>query len=341
MTTGIVAPIRAPIIVIVGPTASGKTALAIDIARTVGGEVISADSRQVYRGLDIGTGKVTKREMRGVPHHLLDVASPRSVYTAHRFVRDATKAIRDIHRRGKIPVVAGGTGFYIDALLGRVGIADVPRNTALRGRLSKKTVAQLFTLLQKQDPARASQMDTPSERNNKVRLIRALEIASTPRRRLGVDADVQRHSTDTRTIWIGIAPDSVTLQKKIRTRLIARLHAGMVAEARRLHAEGLSWKRMESLGLEYRYLARLLQGKISRDEFDTQLFHEICAYAKRQETYWKRNKEIRWLRTVNRAAVLSYIQDTIERAHIRSWETHGFPIPSSAGTSRFPTPPRS
>lgn len=309
MTTGIAAPSRAPIIVIVGPTASGKTALAIDIARAVGGEVISSDSRQVYRGLDIGTGKVTKREMRGVPHHLLDVASPRSIYTAHRFVRDATKAIRDIRRRGKIPIIAGGTGFYIDALLGRVGIANVPRNTALRAHLSGKTAVQLFTLLQRQDSARASQMDTPSERNNKVRLIRAIEVAAFSSH----NTQKQRFCIlcDEKAVWVGIMPRFSELERKIHARLKLRLRTGMIAEAKRLHATGLSWKRMESLGLEYRYLARLLQGKLSRAEFESQLYREICAYAKRQVTYWKRNKEIRWFEPKNRQRVQKYLM----RAH--------------------------
>lgn len=162
-----------PILVIVGPTASGKTALSIRLARERGGEVISADSRQVYRGLDIGTGKVTRREMRGIPHHLLDVSSPTRIFTAHDFVRLGRKAIADIHARGKLPIICGGTGFYIDALLGRADLAETGRDDKLRARLTTKTAAQLFASLQKKDPARAAQMDTPSERNNKAQIGRA------------------------------------------------------------------------------------------------------------------------------------------------------------------------
>jgi len=168
---------RQKVLIIVGPTASGKSALAIEIAKKLSGEVISADSRQVYRGLDIGTGKVTKREMRGIPHHLLDVASPKRVLSAGDFVARASRAIADITARGKLPIVAGGTGFYIDALMRRVALGKAPPNPALRKKLAEKSATQLFALLKKRDPTRAASMDTPSERNNKLRLIRALEIA--------------------------------------------------------------------------------------------------------------------------------------------------------------------
>lgn len=279
------------ILVIVGPTASGKSALAVELSRAFNGEVISADSRQVYRGLDIGTGKVTKREMRGVPHHLLDVADPRRPYSAARFVKDAQKAISDISNAGKVPIIAGGTGFYIDALLGRITLADVKPNTKLRRMLSTKTSAQLYALLQKKDTPRAQGMDTPSERNNKVRLIRALEIASA-----GGQASAKHTCKPSyEVLWIGTKLPFAALEKKIVARLKARMRTGMMAEAKRLHAQGLSYKRMGELGLEYRALARLLQGKISRAEFEEELARDIRKYAKRQITYWKRNSEIHWI----------------------------------------------
>jgi tRNA dimethylallyltransferase len=276
------------ILVIVGPTASGKSALAVELARKYKGEVISADSRQVYRGLDIGTGKVTTREMRGVPHYLLDISSPKRTVTAHEFAQKARAAIRDIAARNSLPMIVGGTGFYIDALLGRASLSDVAPNKVLRARLHKKTAAQLYTLLKKRDPARARKMNTPSERNNKVRLVRALEIAAAgkiPTRETNSDVDV---------LWIGIAPKQTELERKIRTRLHARIKSGMIAEGKRLHAQGLSYKRMENLGLEYRSLSRLLQNKITRKEFEEELFRDIRRYAKKQLMYWKRNTEIKW-----------------------------------------------
>jgi tRNA dimethylallyltransferase len=276
--------------VVVGPTASGKTAYAIDLAKKVGGEVISADSRQVYKGLDIGSGKVTKREMQGIPHHLLDVVSPKKIFTAADFAQRGRKALLDILARGKTPIIAGGTGFYIDTLLGRVTLSDAPRNDALRVRLSTKSPAQLFTLLKKKDARRAAMMDTPSERNNKVRLIRAIEIASShPSTSSPILVDLPPLSLT----WVYLAPPMDTLRTKIHTRLIARMKVGMVAEAKRLHTQGVSYKRMEALGLEYRYLARLLQKKITKEEFLTQLESAIYDYAKRQVTYFKRNKDVR------------------------------------------------
>ena len=276
------------ILVIVGPTASGKSAFAVKLARKYNGEIISADSRQVYKGLDIGTGKITKKEMLGIPHHLLDVVSPKKVFTAHDFLVQGQRALSDILSRGKTPLIAGGTGFYIDALVGRIPLPHVSANPLLRARLEKKTPAQLFVLLKKKDPKRATHMDTPSERNNKVRLIRALEVAH------GKPKKETPQPQYTNVEWIGIDVPLSQLELKIKKRLDARMKAGMLTEARLLHKGGLSYNRMEALGLEYRYLARLLQKKITRAQFDELLFNEIRHYAKRQLTYWKRNKEIRW-----------------------------------------------
>ncbi|MEY4747784.1 MAG: hypothetical protein RLZZ416_833 [Candidatus Parcubacteria bacterium] len=274
------------LLVIAGPTSSGKSALAVALARRFGGEIISADSRQVYRGLDVGTGKVTKREMRGVPHYLLDAANPRHTFTAHDFVARAMIAVSDIARRGKLPIIAGGSGFYIDALLGRIVLPDVPANASLRAKLEKKSSEQLLAMLRRKDSRRANVID----RYNKRRLIRALEIAaavgksprSTKRRRF--DA-----------FWIGIKMPRDELNKKIHDRLHARMRSGMVAEAKRLHSHGLSYKRMEELGLEYRYLARYLQNRITRAPMMAELDAAIRQYAKRQLTYWKRNRDIAWL----------------------------------------------
>lgn len=275
------------IIVIVGPTASGKSAFAVELARAIDGEVISADSRQVYRGLDIGTGKITKREMRGVRHHLLDICSPKRTFTAHDFAVHAHKAIEDIARRGKVPIVAGGTGFYIDVLTGRITPSPVAQDKRLRARLERKTTSQLFALLKRRNPARAADIISKNEVNNKHRLIRALEI-SYGRMLPYMGAPVY----DVR--WIGIKPDMQKLKKKIRMRLIERLKKGMVAEAKRLHANGLSYKRMNELGLEYRYLALYLQKKISKQRLIEHLSAKIWQYARRQVIYWKRNKDIQW-----------------------------------------------
>ncbi len=290
------------ILVIVGPTASGKTSLSITLAKKHNGEIISADSRQVYTGLDIGTGKVTKKEMHGIPHHLLDVASARTTFTAEKFIVRGQRAIQEILARGKTPIIVGGTGFYIDALLGRIALADAPINSILRKKLEAKPVEKLFLLLQKNDPERAAQMDTPSERNNKVRVIRALEVAEfkrTSKKQKKAHTFTPRYSNGLRypdVEWIGIEMPMKKLEIRIQKRLKSRMQSGMLREAKKLHADGLSYKRMEALGLEYRFMARLLQKKITRTEFDVKLFHEIRNYAKRQITYWKRNEEIKWIK---------------------------------------------
>ena len=276
------------ILIIVGPTSSGKSALAVSLARKFGGEVISADSRQVYRGLDIGTGKITKLEMKGVPHHLLDEMSSHRIFTAHDFAEKARAAVSDITARGKLPILAGGTGLYLDVLTGRVTLPNVPVNKKLRARLSKKTPAQLFSLLKKRDPERAKTIDP----HNPRRLIRALEVTAT----LGTVPKPAAYRSLYNALWIGLDVDLSKLEKKIASRLSTRLKRGMLAEARKLHKEGLSFKRMEALGLEYRALARLLQKKTTRDELEKELFYDIRRFAKRQMTYWKRNKEIQWFK---------------------------------------------
>lgn len=280
------------VLVIVGPTASGKSALAVALAKKFNGEIISADSRQVYRGLDIGTGKITTKEMGGVPHHLLDVSVATKNFSAGEFAKRGRVAMSAIAKRGKLPILAGGTGFYVDALLGRISLPEVKPDPKLRARFQSKSAAQLYALLKRRDPKRARAMGSPSERNNKVRLIRALEIAQH-------SGKVRpRHDTEVRprgkTLWIGIKPAQKELEDRIRTRLKARIRQGLIAEGRRLHAQGLSYKRMGELGLEYRALARLLQNKISRKEFEEELYRDIRRYAKKQLGYWKRNKGVRW-----------------------------------------------
>lgn len=292
------------VIVIVGPTSSGKSALAVRMARKMNGEVISADSRQVYRGLDIGTGKITRQEMKGVRHHLLDVASPKKVFTASDFVKKGRAAMENILKRNKLPIICGGTGFYIDALLGRIVLPNVPANQKLRRELQKKSAAQLFAMLKKLDSRRARSID----RQNPVRLIRAIEIAKALGEvpRLGFVNPNMGLRNPYSAEWIGIKPDDTILRKKIHARLLARMRLGLVAEARSLHARGLSYKRMEQLGLEYRYLARFLKGEISKSEMLTRLERDIWRYSKRQMTYWRKNTSTKWIKPERISTDLSF-----------------------------------
>jgi tRNA dimethylallyltransferase len=277
------------ILIICGPTATGKSDLAVSLAKEFGGEVISADSRQVYRGLDIGSGKITKKEMRGIPHHLLDVTDPKKVYNAEKFKTDGKKSINDILSRGKLPIICGGTGFYIDALVFDEKFPDVGPNKSLRAKLEKKSAESLMKIISKLDPARTKSLDP----FNKVRIIRAIEIA----KELGKVPEVKR-TKQYETLFIGLKLDREKLREKIHARLIKRIKAGMVEEVLKLHASGVSWKRLHSLGLEYRYIALYLQNKLSKDEMLTKLETEINQYAKRQMTWFLRNKEIKWFEAI-------------------------------------------
>lgn len=293
-----------PLIAVIGPTSSGKSDLAVDIALRVNGEVVSADSRQVYRGMDIGTGKVTKKEMRGVPHYLLDIASPKRVYTVANWKRDAEKAIDDIHRRGKLPIVCGGTGFYVRSVTDGIMLPDVKPNPKLRDTLSDMDTDDLFVLLSKKDPRRAETVD----RHNPVRLIRALEIADEIGHVPLVETQPKYDP-----LLIGITTEKDILKERIHARLLKRMRRGMLAEVKRLHEHGVSWKRMEDLGLEYRFLARHLQGKLSKHEMLEQLEIEIIHYAKRQVTWWKKDERIHWVEHDDIEGVMRIISDWMKK----------------------------
>lgn len=274
------------ILVIVGPTASGKTALSIKLAKKYHGEIVSADSRQVYKGMNIGSGKITKQEMAGIPHHLLDVADPKKPFSVVDYQKLAHQAVAGIIKRGNLPIVVGGTGFYIQAIVDNFILPEVPLNPTLRKKLTKLSVLEIYTILVKLDRTRAKTID----KNNPVRLIRAIEIATA----LGKVPKIKTKPLYN-VVMIGIKPTEETLKKNIHIRLLKRLRQGMVAEVSGLHTKGLSWKKLEAFGLEYRYVAQLLQSKISKSEMIAKLETEIYQYAKRQMTWFKRDKRIEWI----------------------------------------------
>lgn len=284
------------IFVIVGATAVGKTAYSIGLAKKVNGEIISADSRQVYKGLDIGSGKITPDEMKGIPHYMLDVASPKRIYSAHDFKIAAEKHMRDILSRGKTPIIVGGTGFYIDALFDKWQLPEVPPNEALRKKLANKTVKELFLMLKKLDPSRAKTIDA----KNKVRLVRAIEIVKklgkVPTKPTVKAIASRKKNSPYEIVWMGLETDRENLRKKITDRLKKRLYMGMINEVATLHKKGVSWKRFGELGLEYRYSAMYLQGKIDEAKLIKTLNDKIYQYAMRQMTWFKANKEISWIK---------------------------------------------
>ncbi len=277
----------AKIIVVCGSTATGKSDLAVILSRIHNGEVVSADSRQVYKGLNIGSGKITKKEMRGVRHHMLDVVHVKKVYSVADYVRQAKICVEDILSRGKVPIICGGTGQYIDALVYGTEFPEVPVDTHLRKKLEKINTEDLYALLCTQDRRRAKDID----KNNRVRLIRALEITAT----LGTVPKIKKQKAAYDTLWIGLTVPKEILQEKIKARLLRRMRTGMMREIAQLHAKGTSWRRLESLGLEYLYGALFLQKKITKEEMLTELQNKIWQYSKRQMTWFKRNEKIIWL----------------------------------------------
>lgn len=273
------------IIVIIGPTSSGKTALSIKLAKKNNGEVISADSRQVYKHINLASGKVTKKEMDGVMHHLLDVVNPNKVFTVNDFKKKAFKAAEEIIARGKTPIICGGTGFYIDALLHDSQFPEVAPNIKLRKNLFKKSTDELFLMLKKLDSNRAENID----KNNPARLIRAIEIAKklgeVPVVNDGPNALYKKYNV--KVIYIDL-PDE-KLFKRVLKRINERIKAGMITEVQNLHTKHkVSWKRLEDLGLECRYISLFLQNKLSEQEMREKLFQETKHYIKRQRTWFKK-----------------------------------------------------
>ena len=274
------------VLAIIGPTASGKTSLSIALAKQFNGEVISADSRQVYRDMDLGTGKVTASEMQGIPHHLIDVADPATIYTGADFKRDAEVALEDIIARKKLPIIAGGTFFYLELLRGTMSTAPVPPDPELRALLETKSTAELQRQLVAADITHSAKIDI----NNRRRLMRAIEIIHTLRMIPPVESNTSPH--DWLTIGIDITTD--ILATRIHKRILQRIDQGMIEEVEKLHKEGVTWERLDSFGLEYRYIARYLQGTITREIMIEELSAKTRQFAKRQRTWLKRDKSIQW-----------------------------------------------
>lgn len=300
---------QSQVLVIVGPTASGKSDLAVKLAKKFDGEVISADSRQVYKGMDLGSGKITKKEMRGVPHHLLDVANPKKQFSAAEYQKLAQAKIQEILSRGKLPIICGGTGFYVQAVVDNLVLPAVPPNKRLRAELCTLSTEELFARLKKLDPTRAKTIDPKNPR----RLIRAIEIATA----LGKIPSLRSWTPKWEFLQIGLNPPPEVLKKKIRWRILARMKKGMLEEVVHLHRQGVSWKKLESFGLEYRYLAIFLREhwrdfgdasepfRVKREEIAPVLEgleRATWHYVKRQMTWFKRDKRIRWFKSAAEAS---------------------------------------
>ena len=278
------------LLVILGPTASGKTRLGVGLARHFGGEILSADSRQVYRGMDLGTGKDLE-EYGEIPHHLIDIVDPGEEFSVFDFQRCFFEALADIRRRRRLPVLVGGTGLYLDAVLRGYRLVAVPENPRLRQELAELDDDRLRARLLALRP----QLHNTTDLQERDRLVRAIEIAEGET----AAAAGLPPLPELRPVIFGVRWERTELRRRITARLKERLGQGMLEEAARLHAAGVPWETLEFYGLEYRFLARHLQGQLNRNDMLQKLNSAIHDFAKRQETWFRRMERqgtvIHWL----------------------------------------------
>ncbi len=271
------------LIVIAGTNASGKSGLGVELASRYGGEIVSADSRQVFRGLDLGSGKITPQEMQGVPHHLIDVCQPGDFFSMADFQRLAYAAIDGIQTRGKLPFLVGGTGLYVDAVAEGYELSDRAPDLALRAELETHTTPELYQMLQEKLPG------TEIDPRNRNRVMRALERLAAD------DYHPGKRQPRYEVLKLGVSWDRETLKQRIDERLERRLRDGMVQEVQRLLDAGVSREFLMKLGLEYRYLTRYLDGELTYEQMVLELGNAIKKFAKRQVTWFKKDPAIHWL----------------------------------------------
>lgn len=283
-------------VIILGPTAVGKTSIGVAVANHFNGEIISADSRQTYRKLDIGSGKDLDEYVvdgKPIPYHLIDIIDLPAEYTVYNYQQDFYKAFKDIQSRGKLPVVVGGTGMYLDAIVRDYQLVNLPDNPVLHKELMETPLEILAQRLLKEQP----DLHVMADLEEKERVVKALEIIEA--KKLGYDTtSVDRPEIN--PLIIGTTLDRQLMWENISIRLKQRLDEGMLDEVQSIHDSGISWERLEKLGLEYRYCSLYLQAKLdSKDELYEKLFIAIRQFAKRQETWFrmmeKKGVKIHWL----------------------------------------------
>ena len=290
------------LVVIVGTNASGKSSLGVELAARFNGEIVSADSRQVYERLDLGSGKITREEMKGVPHHLLDVRKPGEFFSMADFQELAYEAIDGIIARGHVPFLVGGTGLYVDAVADGYVLSNMAPDAELREKLEKYSTPELYEMLKEQDP------DTDIEPKNRHRVMRMLEKLAAG------DTEPVGKQPRYEILKLGVTWDRETLKNRIDERLDKRLEQGMTQETETLLKEGISEEFMLKLGLEYKYLTRYLKGELTFDQMKEELGNAIKKFAKRQMTWFRKDPRIIWLnmRGDPAAQAEKYIRDFLE-----------------------------
>ena len=287
---------KKPLIVLTGPTAVGKTALSIQLARRIGGEIISADSMQVYRHMDIGTAKIRLEEMDGVPHHLIDILEPTEDFNVVRFQALARAAVEDIYSRGKIPIVAGGTGFYIQALLNDIDFTQIDENTQFREEMERLAAEQgaevLHERLRAVDPESAEAIHA----NNVKRVIRALEYYEQTGEKISAHNEAERAKTSPyHFFYYVLNTDRTVLYERIEKRIDEMMEEGLVEEVRQLQAMGCSRDSVAMQGLGYKEILAYLNGEMSLETAVNILKRDTRHLAKRQLTWFRRERDVRFL----------------------------------------------
>lgn len=287
---------KKPLIILAGPTAAGKTKISIRLAKTVGGEIISADSMQVYRYMDIGSAKIRKEEMEGVPHHLIDVLDPEEEFHVARFQEMAKRTVREIYTRGRIPILVGGTGFYIQALLYDIDFSGGKEDTGYRGMLEsfaqKEGAGALHERLKEVDPKSAEIIHA----NNVKRVIRALEFYHQTGTRISEHNEKERQKESPyRFLYFVLEDDRGRLYERIDRRVDKMVEEGLVEEVARLKARGCRKGMVSMQGLGYKEILSFLDGEISLEEAVRLLKRDTRHFAKRQITWFKREPDAFWL----------------------------------------------
>lgn len=287
---------KQPLIVVTGPTAVGKTALSIELAKAVNGEIISADSMQVYRYMDIGSAKVTKEEMQGIPHHLIDVLEPWDEFHVVRFQEMAKKAMKEIWQRNHIPIITGGTGFYIQALLYDIDFTEAKEKDEFRKKLeeisTEKGASYLHELLRKVDPESAKAI----HENNIKRVIRALEFHHQTGEKISIHNEKEKEKESPYDfLYFVISDDRNVLYDRIEQRIDSMITAGLVEEVRKLKIMGCTREMVSMQGLGYKEILDYLDGIYSLEEAVEILKRDTRHFAKRQLTWFKRERNVKWL----------------------------------------------
>lgn len=312
---------KKPLVILTGPTAVGKTALSIKLASEIGGEIISADSMQVYRQMDIGSAKIKPEEMDGIPHHLIDILEPEEEFNVCLFEKLALEAMEQIYERGHIPVVVGGTGFYIQALLYQIDFTEEETDTAFRDKLwqlgEEKGNHYLHELLRKVDPESAEEI----HENNRKRVIRALEFYENSGKPISTHNKEQRQKTSAyNSCYFVLTDDRKKLYERIESRVDQMLSKGLVDEVRTLKERGCNASMVSMQGLGYKEILEYLDGRCSLLEAVEKIKKETRHFAKRQLTWFRREKDVIWLDkqafAYDEDAVLSCILENLRKKEI-------------------------